>query len=111
MIHPEKFSNLDINNLFVPGHIFDSARKLHLDEAYIESNIVLEKAFSFAGKNIIEHPVFFYDAMVLFGWNLVLSRRFDEFESWLKSIKENCDPVTEAPEFRLFHLKLAADLS
>jgi len=104
VIHPEKFSNLDINNLFVPGHIFDSARKLHLDEAYIESNIVLEKAFSFAGKNIIEHPVFFYDAMVLFGWNLVLSRRFDEFESWLKSIKENCDPVTEAPEFRLLLL-------
>jgi len=104
VINSQQLFERNIDGLFVPCHIFDSAKKMHSDEAYFESNKILEKAVDFAGENIDGRTTPLREAICLYGWNLVLSREFFEFSKWVNSISQYNEGITATSDFQLIFL-------
>ncbi len=104
MILPKRLFGYKAEDIWIPGHLFKSAKRLFHDEMYEDSIAVLKLAIDSSIQKDSGGNTLFFEAIILYGWNLILSRDFEGFSEWRSNIHEYYWDIDEYPEFELMIL-------
>jgi len=88
MILPAGINNNWLATRKIPARMFSEAQKHHMKEEFVQSNLILESAMSSEFIVVDEGNIPVFDALSLFGWNLLFQKDEMGFEIFMNSLEE-----------------------
>jgi len=104
VILPEYIFNEDPKTTLVPEHFFKQALGFFNNEQYEKSLESLNRLFGTTFLNISNSGYCLFDAIILFGWNLVFLRKFSAFECWKNQVQTQYPDIIFSDEIELMSI-------